>query len=126
MNLDFDEHEANKAVAAASDQPEHVVLSSASADDSEPIAPLKKRTWKKPKDKPKRPLSSYNLFFRKSFFLLCPADLLCKVGINATNFAMHWCTSIVLPPQSIHEQELWRAMTILGHLMRSEGVWNIS
>ena len=36
------------------------------ATNSRTIPELKKkRSWKKPKDKPMRPLSSYNMFFRK-------------------------------------------------------------
>ena len=65
MNLNNDTPDANRAVASAP-EPDQIVLSGGGGMGTDSLsASLKKRTWKKPKDKPKRPLSSYNLFFRK-------------------------------------------------------------
>mmetsp|Transcript_10132 Transcript_10132/g.18129 ORF Transcript_10132/g.18129 Transcript_10132/m.18129 type:complete len:149 (-) Transcript_10132:1439-1885(-) len=62
--------EEDKKIEARNDPAPVRSAVNAGAGESEtgsaPAATIKKRTWRKPKDKPKRPLSSYNLFFRKS------------------------------------------------------------
>ena len=38
---------------------------SGASTDNNDKRPSKRKSWKKPKDKPKRPFSAYNFFFRK-------------------------------------------------------------